>query len=129
MKRRDDMELDYQMIVDKLQSIIPMQWKKVVYMAEYTSGSYSMRCFYDNGDGKYLDCLTVAGNSKVQIIKVYKELDNEIQKVRKTLEGDKLWYSLTLKIESDGNFKAEYDYDSHEENAIGYIDAWKRNNL
>ena len=123
------MELDYQIIADKLQNILPLGWEKAVFMAEYTSGSYSMRCFYDAGNGKYQDCMGGSGSAKVQMIKLYKEINQEIQKVRDELEDDKLWYSVTLEIDSKGSFKAEYDYDSHEGNAIGYIESWKNCNL
>lgn len=123
------MELDYQLIADIIQKVIPEGWKKAIFMAEYTSGSYSMRCFYDNGDGEYKDCLATAGNAKVQVIKLFKEVDHEIQNVRKMLEGNKLWYAVTIRIDSNGGFKAEYDYDSHEGNTIGYIENWKTINL
>lgn len=106
-----------------------MQWKNAIFMAEYTSGSYSMRCYYSTGDGKYLDCMTAVGSTRVQIIKLFKQINQEVQKVRKKLVGDNLWYSLTIRIDSDGKFKAEYDYNAHEENAIGYIETWKSNNL
>lgn len=123
------MELDYQLIVDKLQSIIPTQWKKAIFMAEYTSGSYSMRCFYDNGDGVYQDCMLVSRSIKVKIIKLYKEINSEIKNIRKELQEDKIWYAVTLKFEANGKFKAEFDYDSHEKNAIEYIEAWKEKYL
>lgn len=123
------MELDYQLIVDKLQNIIPSGWTKCIFLAEYTFGSYSMRCYYDKGDGLYQDCMSIAGSAKVQIIKQFKGIDQEIQKVRKELIGDKIWYAVTIKIDSDGKFKAEYDYNPHDENAINYIEIWKKNNL
>ncbi len=124
------MELNYQIIVDNLQSIIPVQWKNVIFMAEYTLGSYSMRCFYDIGDGKYHDCmLHVSGGAKVHLIKVYKDIDREIQNVRRELENDKIWYAITLKFNANGNFKAEYDYNPHDENAIEYIETWKNKYL
>lgn len=120
------MELDYQLIVDKLQSIIPAQWERAVFMAEYTAGSYSMRCFSDCGNGTYQDCMLISGSAKVQIIKLFKEIDKEIQNCRKELVGDMLWYAVTLKFDKDGKFKAEYDYEAHDEHAIEYIENWKK---
>lgn len=124
------MELNYQFIVENLQSIIPVQRKNVIFMAEYTSGSYSMRCFYDIGDGKYRDCmLRISEGAKVHLIKVYKDIDREIQNVRRELENDKLWYAITLKFDANGKFKVDYDYNQHDENAIEYIEKWKNKYL
>ena len=120
------MELDFQKIVDKIQELLPAKWTKAVFMAEYTSGSYSMRCFSDCGDGHFQDCVSLDGQSKAKVIKIYKEINEEIKKCRNGLEGDKLWYALTISFDSDGIFKAEYDYDSHEEDAVSYIENWKR---
>lgn len=99
------MELDYQLIVDKLQTLLPLNWKNTVFMAEYTSGSYSMRCFADMGDGKYQDCLLLDGISKAQAIKIFREIDKEIQKCRKSLANDKMWYTVTMKFDCDGHLE------------------------
>lgn len=120
------MELDFQKIVDKIQNLLPVKWTKAVFMAEYTSGSYSMRCFAHCGDGHFQDCVSFDGKSKAKVIKIYKEINEEIKKCRNELEGDKLWYALTMCFDSAGNFKAEYDYNSHEGDVVSYIENWKR---
>lgn len=120
------MELDFQKIVDKIQEILPEKWTKAIFMVEYTSGSYSMRCFVDKADEHFQDCNSLEGQSKVKVIKIYKEINEEIKKCRSKLEGEKLWYALTMCFDSDGKFKSEFDYTSHEENAISYIENWKK---
>lgn len=120
------MELNFQNIVDKIQVILPEKWIKAIFMVEYTSGSYSMRCFSDSEDGHFIDCIDVEGQSKLKVIKTYKEINEEIKKCRNELEGEKLWYALTISFDADGKFKSEFDYNSHEENVISYIEEWKK---
>ena len=64
------MELDFQKIVDKIQEILPEKWTKAIFMVEYTSGSYSMRCFVDKADEHFQDCNSLEGQSKVKVIKI-----------------------------------------------------------
>ena len=39
------MNLDFQDIFNELLNILPSGWENAIFMAEYTSGSYSMRCY------------------------------------------------------------------------------------
>ena len=73
--------------------------------------------------------LRISEGAKVHLIKVYKDIDREIQNVRRELENDKLWYAITLKFDANGKFKVDYDYNQHDENAIEYIEKWKNKYL
>ena len=64
-------EISYQSIFDILQEILPDDWHKVVFYAEYGESSYSMKYFVDTGDGQYTDCFDLKDTSNQDIIKVF----------------------------------------------------------
>ena len=72
------MNLDFQDIFNELLNILPSGWENAIFMAEYTSGSYSMRCY-----------------SK----------------------------------ESNNNYINDFDYNSHEENVLEYLEQWEQKNV
>lgn len=122
-------DIDYQKIIDILEKILPEEWSKIVFYAEYTAGSYSMKYYVDLGDGKYIDCYSLKQFSKIQFIGTWMEIDKEIAKIRKELEEHDKWSVLTIQIDRSGKFKADYDYDSHDEAAIMYHEKWKKQYL
>ncbi len=122
------MELDFQGIVDILYDILPKDWEKAVFMAEYTSGSYSMRCYSDNKDGCFQDVSKDSTVSKIQVVKSFKRIHSLLSKQREDM-GEKKWYAMTLHFERQGKFKAEFDHKNHEENVLQYIEEWKHRNL
>lgn len=121
--------MDFQKIIDTIQVIFPEKWNKIVYMIEYTTGSYSMRCYAKQDDNKYVDCAEQSNLSSIEIIKLFKELNNIISITRNELEGDMIWNSMTILLDNSGNFKAEYDYENHDEFALEYIAQWKEKYL
>lgn len=128
MKRRIKMDLDYQNIVDKLIDILPMKWENAIFMVEYTSGSYSMRCYSKELSGNFVDVMKFEGVSKASIVKIYKSLNEIFQKNRNEL-SDSCWYAMTLTFNKDGKFKTDFDYNSHDGNVLGFIEDWIQNNI
>lgn len=122
-------DIDYQKIADILKKVLPEEWSKTVFYAEYTTGSYSMKYYVDLGDGKYVDCYSLKQFSKIQLIRAWIEIDKEISEIRKELEENDKWSVLTIQIDRSGKFKADYDYDNHEEATITYHEKWKRQYL
>lgn len=120
------MDLNYQKIMDILGDVLPKEWIKIIFLAEYTGGSYSMKYYADLGTGKYLDCYKISPNLKLEFIKVFKKINQEISSVRNALEDNKKWYSMTMSIDKDFNFKVDFDYKNHEENTLGFMEEWEK---
>ena len=76
------MNLDFQDIFNELLNILPSGWENAIFMAEYTSGSYSMRCYSKESSNTYINVMKMKGISKPQIIKTYKALNDIFQKER-----------------------------------------------
>ena len=113
------MNLDFQDIFNELLNILPSGWENAIFMAEYTSGSYSMRC---------INVMKMKGISKPQVIKTYKALNDIFQKERMELV-ESSWYAITLKFDKNGKFSSDFDYNSHEENVLEYLEQWEQKNV
>ena len=120
------MDLNYQKIMDLLSDVLPRNWVKIIFLAEYTSGSYGMKYYADLGTGKYLDCYKISPKLKLEFIKIFKKINQEISSVRNALEDNKKWYSMTMSIDKDFNFKVDFDYKNHEENTLGFMEEWEK---
>ena len=122
-------DIPYQSIFNTLQEILPDNWHKVVFYAQYGENSYSMKYFVDSGDGVYTECFKLKGISKKDIIKAFAVIDSQIMPVRKELSKKDTWYVMTLIVDDEGNFKADYEYEDISEDSIGYYQRWKEKYL
>ena len=122
-------DIPYQSIFNTLQDILPDAWHKVVFYAQYGESSYSMKYFVDSGDGQYTDCFKLKDISKRDIIKVFAVIDSQIMPIRKELSTKDTWSVMTLIVDDEGNFKADYEYDDISDDSIGYYQRWKVNYL
>lgn len=118
-------DIPYQSIFNTLQEILPDDWHKVVFYAQYGENSYSMKYFVDSGDGVYTDCFKLKGISKRDIIKAFALIDSQIMPIRKKLSKKDTWSVMTLIVDDEGNFKADFEYEDISEDSIGYYQRWK----
>ena len=88
-----------------------------------------MKYFVDSGDGQYTDCFKLKDISKRDIIKVFAVIDSQIMPIRKELSTKDTWSVMTLIVDDEGNFKADYEYDDISDDSIGYYQRWKVNYL
>lgn len=122
-------DIPYQSIFNTLQEILPDDWHKVVFYAQYGENSYSMKYFVDSGDGVYTDCFKLKGIPKREIIKAFAVIDSQIMPIRKELSKKDTWSVMTLVVDDKGNFKADYEYEDISEDSIGYYQRWKKKYL
>jgi hypothetical protein len=122
-------ELNLQCIVDHLQGVLPDEWKKIIFRAEYTEGSYSMKYYADLGTGDYVDCYSLSQFTKAHFIKGFMAIDKVISPVRKSLSSKEKWSALTLIIDETGAFKADYCYDNIEGATIEFHNEWEKKYL
>lgn len=118
-------QIIYQNVFDILSEVLPQNWQKVAFYAEYTEGSYSMKYYVDFGDGKYVDCYKIKGITKANLIKAFMKINKELAIVRQQLPSEKRWNVITLLVENTGKFRAEYDYEDIAENTLQYHEKWK----
>lgn len=119
----------YQDIFNKLIDYLPEGWKNMVFFAGYTCGSYSMKFYSENGDKKYADCFSMPGASKAALIKLFMDIDKELSAQRKELGEEKAWTVFTMKVDSDGHMKTDYEYDDHSEDMVAYEELWEKKYL
>lgn len=122
-------DIPYQSIFNTLQEVLPDDWHKVVFYAQYGENSYSMKYFVDTGDGQYTDCFKIKDIPKQEIIKAFAVIDSQIMPIRKELSKKDTWSVMTLVVDDSGDFKADFEYDDLSENSIAYFQKWKETYL
>lgn len=115
----------FQNIFDILQPALPNEWKKMVLFVGYTAGSYTMKYYTADDNGKYTDCFSQKGINKAQLIKLFMSIDKIVAPERKKLDDKNRWTVLTMSVTNDGSMKTEFDYADISENAIAYEQKWK----
>lgn len=122
------MDAVYKQIFDELASFLPQGWKRVVFMANYSEGNYSMSFYVKDEQGAYIDYHDL-GYPKMTLMKLFMSINKTIKPFRSQLSGKDLWYTMTMCVESDGAFKVNYDYDDVSERFIAYKESWKQKHL
>lgn len=122
-------DIPYQNIFNTLQGVLPDDWHKVVFYAQYGESSYSMKYFVDSGNGNYTECFKLKGINKRDIIKTFAAIDSQIMPIRKELSKKDTWSVMTFVVDDTGNFKADYEYNDISENSIEYYQNWKEKYL
>ena len=114
----------FQTVFDKLIDFLPKGWKNVIFFAGYTNGSYTMKFYTKNNNKEYMDCFNMPGVSKASLIKLFMEIDKTLSAQRNDLGSDKAWTVFTMRVDSDGNMKTDYDYNDHSEDMVAYEEEW-----
>ncbi len=122
-------DIPYQNIFDALQEVLPGQWHKVVFYAEYGESSFSMKYFVDLGDGEYVDCFKLSNISRREIIQAFSVIDRIILPARQAMSKIDTWSVMTLVVDDKGSFRAEYEYDDIAGNYTEYYETWKNKYL
>ena len=119
----------FQKIYEALNGIIPIKWDRIIYRADYTEGSYSMKFYVKDGTGEYIDCYSLQGVSKAVLIKCFMNLDRLIKMKRKELPEKEKWTVMTIIFDAAGKVNADFDYNSIDESSIDYHEQWKEKYL
>lgn len=115
----------YQTVFDKVVDFLPDGWKKMVFFAGYTNGSYTMKFYSENCNKEYKDCFNMPGVSKASLVKLFMEIDKVLSAHRKKLGNDKAWMVFTMSVNSDGCMKTDFDYDNHSDDMVAFEEIWK----
>lgn len=118
----------FQDVFDLIIHYIPESWKKIVFTAMYTKGSYSMKFYYSDGE-VYTDCFSIPGISRPNLIKTFMAIDKVLAKERSGENDKGKWTVFTMVVGEDGNMRTELEYDDHSENMVGYEKKWQEKYL
>ena len=116
---------NFQAIYDKLTGIIPEDWEKLIYRADYGHNSWSMIFYLLQDNGTIKDCYSMKEVSRGELIKLFAELNMKL-KARRDVEG---WHVMTITIARDGTFKTDFVYDDISGKLTEYYKDWDRKYL
>lgn len=119
----------FQEVFDLLQDFLPQNWTKTILFAGYTKGSYSMKYYCRTGNGTFIDCFSLDGVSRANLLKLFVNIDKILSKERESLDDNSRWTVLTMMVDRDGKLKTEFDYDDHSEDMLAYEKEWKKKHL
>jgi hypothetical protein len=119
----------FQDIFDRIQDYLPVGWKRMIFFAGYTEGSYSMKFYSQDEKGEYLDCFNMQGITKGQLVKLFMDIDKVLSKERIDLDDKQKWSFFTMIVEVNGAMKAEFDYEDHTNDMISYEKQWREKYL
>ncbi len=125
-------EVPFQDIFNLLQEVLPDDWHKVAFYANYYSeNSYSMKFFVSEKEDPdaFADCFDLKSVSKDKIKTIFAAIDNIIFPIRKELAEKETWHVMTMIIDKGGNFKASFDYDDVSHTPYDYYQKWKEQYL
>lgn len=110
----------YSEIANKLNEMIPVEWKKIAMYAEEL-GDVSSASFYFYTENKNGDLIAHNSGNLQEEYNIdegeYDYLLNELFQINKRLwlefkkSGEKTWDILIFKLSSDGKFKIKFEYD------------------
>lgn len=115
----------YQKVFDMVQPFLPADWKKVILFVGYTTGSYSMKFYTCDFQGRYTDCFSLQGISKAKLIQLFMGIDKVLANERRKMDDRTKWSVMTMIVGLDGSMKVDFDYTDISEKFLSYEQSWK----
>ena len=123
------MERIYQEIADVILSYISGTWTKVVFYACFTEGG-SEKSFFVKRDQGYEEYYEMNDISIDEVDDELFGLTESIAKLREEMDkGEGKWNLMTLSIDADGNFTADYDYEMSFGDFLANREKWEEKYL
>lgn len=119
----------FQKIFDILIDFLPENWSKLVYMAEYYEGSFSMKYYVKTSNSDYISCYDMENFDNNNFIITSIELNKIISVNRLQLSEDKRWSAIAMTVESNGKMYTDFDYTNIIEDQIEYVENWEKKHL
>lgn len=114
--------IDFQEIYNLVESTLPSNWSRIAVCCVRIEDSFDIKYFVKTDDNKYVDCFNLDVPTEIVI--------NALMKVCTLFSSNTDgWKSVTILINSNGDFNAEADYLNSEVNNTNYIDNWKKKYL
>ena len=119
----------FQKIFDILIDDLPTDWSKIVYLAEFYDGSFSMKYYVKTPTSDYISCYDMENFDNNKFIMMSIELNNIISTNRLQLSEDKRWSAIAMTVESSGKMYTDFDYANVIEDQIEYEKNWEEKHL
>lgn len=119
----------YQNIFDEIALLLPEDWSRLIYRCFYTTGSWSMKYYVDCGNGTYVDCFKLPGAARAKILQAFQRIDRIVTPVRNQATDKDKWTAMTLQVDSEGKFHADFDYADLSESTVTYTMDWENKYL
>lgn len=111
-------------IYTELEYTLPSGWTKLLLRAYYSEGSYELKYYVFLGE-KVVDCYLLPNISRRQLFQTFLKIDKIISPQRDALPVDKKWTIMTLTLQSDGFFNADFDYNKSTSDIFSYYKKWE----
>ncbi len=119
----------YQDILDAVLEKIPEDWNRIVFFAAYLKNAFHIDFYYKNEDVPYCSLSDMNGINENERFGFILSLNEMIQKKRKQLDDKNRWNVMTLIVNGDGEYKAEFGYEDISETILIYEKEWRNRYL
>ena len=101
-------EISYQKIFNVIKPSLPNPWDSIVIYAGFSQNVCDIKYLVWKGN-LFTECydLNIDGNI---LLRILFEVQNEIVKVRNSLDDSDRWNSVKITITSQGTFESEFGY-------------------
>ena len=120
-------DVSYQNVLNIILPSLPENWIKIVMFVSFTEDVCDLKYYLRDNRNQYADCFQFCTDQD-NLLNILAQLHREITGIRDQLSANDRWTSMTLCIEADGSFNADYDYSEASVEAA-YYDEWKRRYL
>lgn len=112
----------FQKIFNVLRECVQGEWDKIVFRADYSEGSYSMK-FWIKKQEEYQDCFDLEYLTDMQLIAIFMDLDEVLSKDRENMHEK--WSVMTIVFDYQRQFEAEYSYEDLSEKRMSFMEEWE----
>ena len=118
---------DYKIIFECVKPYLPKQWNKVAIFYWEVNDVVAFDLYIDLGKGfvMYKDL----GISRKDGIDIFMKFQKIMKANRKNLKESDLWTAFAMKVDSNGKFTVNYDYEYAGDDLIKYEDRWVKKHL
>lgn len=124
----EQMNALYREIAETINELIPEDWEEFYFNGEVENGEGGVFFFYKPTNKKYyVYCRDILKKNNINS-QIYKDLMRGLLETTNSLKnvfldnGQDPWFSITIKLTSEGKLKIEYDYTKWKESSFGPSD-------
>ena len=118
----------FQEVFDLVYPVLPEDWEKLCFFAEYEVDGFTIK-FYCKIKGTYIDCYHMDTISMGDLLRLFFAIAEVLSKERASLDDKNRWTVLTMRVESNGRMRADFDYEDHSEDIISFEREWEKKYL
>ena len=121
-------EVSYQKILNYVLPTLPDNWTKLRVYAAFMEDTCDLKYFVRNNTNQYFDCFQFVSDYD-KLLSILASIYKETAIIRDQLSEEERWSIMTLCVNADGSFQANYDYSDNSESSEAQFDKWKKRHL